>query len=211
MRGIFAAALCAGLFGCAAFGTKVRVTDPAALQSVQRVAVWPSLVVPLINRMDEKYPELVDTMLANDYLFREETLEYSKVTDQRVFGELKTAGLFDVVSADSVSAAILEKHPDFSPLNRSEWRDYRDFLDAEHIVTTKLSFGREGNGINTYVTLSLFNVESGMKVMETTFNTKWGKSYVFEQSVMKTLPDAVHGAVAGMTKEMRKQRQPSGK
>ena len=178
--------------------------NPEALPSLKRVAIWPTATFPVIDKFDEKHPDLIDSMLVFDSLFSDSSESLSRFTDSVLFYELKSSGLFYLISSDSILSLVTKQFPAFSRLDRESWESYKEFISAESVILTKVSFGREAWGINSYVTLSLCERNTGKVIIEASFNTKWGKSYLTVQQVDRTLPDAIHGAVKGLVNELRK-------
>ena len=200
-------ALCAGLLGCEPLGTKVNVLNPEALPKVQRVAIWPTLAVPVFDVDIDKQPDAVDLALKSDYFLFLDAAELSSLADSLLEQNLRASGTFEVIPADSVIRMIGKKYLGFSRFQHADWRDFRDLLGAETLVMTKFVFKDQQEGVNTYVTLQLLDRESQSPTLEVEFNTMWGKSYVFPQGVRTTLPDAIHGAVNGAVKELKKHRR----
>ena len=198
------ACLLLGFTSCASFGTKVHVITPETLPSLKKIAIWPVAAVPLVDRIDEKHPEFVDSLLANYADFRAQSMEISKKAESVLLEELNTSGLFSVIGPDSVLGMISDRNPDYWRFGREDWKSYKDIVDATGFLITKLSFGRESGGINTYVTLTIYDNVTGNAIIEAKFNTKWGKSYLLPQPMEKTLPDGIHGAVNGLINELRK-------
>lgn len=193
-----------GVISCASFGTKTQVIVPEALPSLKKIAIWPVAAVPLAGHLDEKFPVLIDSMLAMDPELRAFSESVSKWADSLLHKELTATGLFLVIAPDSIIRLISGRDTNFSRFNRAPWEAYKDLFNVDGFLITQLSFERESGGANTYVSISIYGRNTGSEVVNVKFNTKWGKSYLLPQSIDKTLPDAIHGAINGLVKELRK-------
>lgn len=196
--------LVVGVTSCASLGTSTRIADAEALPSVKSVAIWPIFVFPYMDKLDEKFPEIIDVALANPAT-RGELEWHGKNAESTLAYELRESGLFSVVSADTVLARLALHDSTHTRFKQIPWFEHNELIPGDAIVLTKVSFGREGGGVNSYVTLSLCERMSGDTVVVAKFNTKWGKSYLFEKSADVTLPDAMRGAVRGLIGAIREQ------
>jgi hypothetical protein len=194
------------IMSCASLGTKVRVVNPEALSALETIAIWPIAVVPLRGKFEEKFPELNDSILAQSYDARMTCELASEDAELLLAHYLDSHEMFSVISADSVMALVTLHDPSFSRFSKDDWRTYSDLINAQAIILSKLSFAGESWGTNTYVTLVLCSQHTGEVIVETKFNTMWGKSYFFPQPIENTMPDAIEGAVKALAKAMRKHR-----
>ena len=202
---IITAAASLNMLSCAALATRVNVLTPEAVPDLRTVAIWPIATYPLVNKFDQKSPALVDTMMANYPDFRSESQNMSRFAEAVLLAELKTSGLFSVViPADSVGTILVGSDSTFSRFSRIDWQALRHLCPADAVMLTSLSYGWESGGINTYVTLHQCDARSGELVAEAKFNTKWGKSYLTIKSTDVTLPDAIRGAVKGLSGALKK-------
>jgi hypothetical protein len=195
--------LAVALLSCAALGTSVHFTKPEAIPAIKRVVLWPIAAIPLADKFDQRYPEIIGDLLERDSNFVRASVNWSLYADSLLAYEVDQRGLFSIVPLDSVSS--IPANPE-----RRTWRfvhaDFREFIgpiDADGVLTATLWFKKEMGGINTYIELVLYDQPSGAEVVKVGFNTQWGKSYLFSHGAAKTLPDAMHGAVAGLAKALK--------
>lgn len=201
---IISLAILLSVVSCASLGTKINVVTPEAISSIREVAIWPIALFPLTNKLHEKFPELIDTMLAWDPVFEISSISLSKSAEEILLVELNRTKLFKIKSSKDVSRNISKKNSKYSRFDRVNWQDYKDVISADIVLISTIRFEREAGGANSYVTLTLYNRSTGAIVIESKFNTKWGKSYLGSQDVYTTLPDAIEGAVNGLANELRK-------
>lgn len=194
------------LVSCASFGTKVRVTNPEVLPTIKKIAIWPISAVPLTGRISETFSGVHDMSLLMDPEFRERSERISHFAESVLLRELSVSELFLLVTPDSVYKALSADDPSFSRFKKTDWRAYRTIINADGFLMTKISFAREADGVNTYVTLTLYDSKSLHEVVEVKFNTKWGKSYWLSQQIDITLADGIRGAVNGLVKALRKRQ-----
>ena len=193
-----------GIVSCASFGTRVRVITPEVLPSLRTIAIWPIGAVPLTDRISATFPDAHDIALLMDPEFREHSERVSAFAESALLRELSASELFVLITPDSVFAVLSGEDPSYSRFKKLDWRDHRRLIDADGFLLTKMSFARESDGVNTYVTLTLYDGKTAREVIEVKFNSKWGKSYRLSQQIDKTIPDGVKGAVKGLVKKLRK-------
>jgi len=103
------------LISCASLGTRVQIYNPHALSTVKIVAIWPTAVIPLLGDIEERHPELVDSMLHKRPFFREAAEYLSQMADPCLARELISNQLFsNVISADSIITLIYVRVYNFS-------------------------------------------------------------------------------------------------
>jgi len=174
------------------------------IPSVKRVAIWPVATVPMYDEYDYSHPEVIDTILSYDPEFLRFALWLSHTADSLLYEELNASGLFEVLPADSIGFALARRDSTFHRFDRTDWRTCREVVNADALLQTKVSYKEEGSGTNTYVVLSLLDVRGGGVIIESSFNTKWGSSYIFSPDAVKSLPDAICGAARAIIKEIKK-------
>jgi len=181
---------------CAALGTKVRVEHPESIAAIKRVAVWPAAAIPI-----EKKFRMLSAYALSDYDFRVYCTLLSRIADSCLYNELHTLTPFDLIGPDSTTTLVRLQDPTFDRYTGMLWTNFGNLTFADAILVTDYAFAGEGySGVNTYVTMSLYDRPTGNLVMKVTFNTKWGKSYLLEKGPDTTMPDAIHGATVALGK-----------
>lgn len=190
---------------CAQFGTKIEIQKPEVFKRTEQLVVWPTRVYPMYTPPENQDPETVDLLMNSDPDFYDLSERLSREADYHLYHEIEQSNLFKIVDPDSVlktiqvNGAVFDR---FGPTNN--WYSYIDQCSYDAVLVTDIYFGREGEkGINTYVIMKLFQCRTGAMISKIKFDTHWGKSYLFEQHALVTLPDAVKGAVNGLIKAYR--------
>jgi hypothetical protein len=88
-----------------------------------------------------------------------------------------------------------------------DWGGNGEVLTSDAVIVTGVSFRGESGGVNSYVTLSMYDVTAQKLVAISKFNTKWGKSYFLPKPAKETLPDAIEGAVNGLKNALKDYRK----
>lgn len=186
------------LLSCAALGTKVKIEHPESIGAIKRVAVWPVAAVPI----DRKFRTLSAYALS-DSDFRAYSTLMSQLADSCLYTELSTLTTFDLIGPDSTTTLIRRQDPAFDRYTGMLWTSVDNLTFADGVLFTDVTFAGEGySGVNTYVTMSLYDRPTGNLVVKVTFNTKWGKSYLLEKGPDTTMPDAIHGATVALGKTL---------
>lgn len=177
------------------------------IPSVKRVAIWPVASVPMYDKYDLSHEDVVDRLLVCDSGFLVYSLWMSHTADSLLYEELSASGLFEVLPSDSIGFALARRDTSYNRFNRTDWHTCREVIHADALLLTKAWYKSDGWGTDTYVTLSLMDMRGGGVIVESSFNTKWGKSYIFSPGSMKSIPDAVRGAARAMIKEIKKHNE----
>lgn len=193
--------------GCASFGTHTEVSAPEVVPNINTVSIWPIRIIPVVGEVGEKYPELAEYALQSSEMMNADATSLGLNSEQMLYEQLQTTEMFQLFCADSVRSALAKAGKSGGTWPKFDWAGTGTVLTSDAVVVTAVGFRGESGGVNSYVTLSMYDVSSQKLVAISKFNTKWGKSYFLPKPARETLPDAIEGAVNGLRNALKSYRQ----
>ncbi len=196
--------------GCASFGTHTEVSAPDVVSHLNTVSIWPIRVIPVVGEVGEKYPELAEFALQSSEGMNADATSLGLSSEQMLYDELQATEMFQLFCADSVRSVLAKAGKSNGTWPKFDWAGNGTVLTSDAVIVAGVGFRGESGGVNSYVTLSMYEVASQKLVAISKFNTKWGKSYFLPKPAKETLPDAIQGAVNGLRNALKSYRASPG-
>ncbi len=152
------------LAGCGSKPYGVHVADSELLPKVRKIAIWPSSAVPMVGT--EAGSAAIGKDLGADSTHRADALQLNQFIDSVLTRAIGFYSEIATIPPDSMEHLLRDYVPDYSRLNPPDWRQYRHLAVADAILTIDVSFHLKDSYVDSYVTLSLYDRESGRLIAE---------------------------------------------